>query len=439
MSVVGSGGPGGADMAPAGVTGVESLDPAEREALQRRTIRTLRVSQVPGQAAVAGSVAVVSLLASDLLGSDRWAGIGGAAFTAGAAVTAVPLAATMRRRGRRPGLVVAFLIASFGALVTAVGGQQRWFPVFVVGLVLFGAGQAATLQGRYVGADLALPAQRARAIAAIVWIGTLGAVFGPLLAPVGRRIADGFGLVDLIGPYLVAAVLFALSAVIVFVRLRPDPLVVVGGTDPHAERARPLRQLRVSFGEIRRSRPAMLGLAAMAGSQAAMVAVMTMTPPHMKDHGHADLSALVIAVHILGMFGLAPVVGRFVDRVGAVTAIQWGAVVLGSGTVASVVAGYVPALMFVGLFLLGLGWNIGLIAGTALLTASVRAHARVQVQGTGDLTMSMCGAVAALGSGFVKSSFGFHVLADAATVLAALILVAAWMERARTRRLAPTP
>ena len=53
-----------------------------------------------------------------------------------------------------------------------------------------------------------------------------------------------------------------------------------------------------------------------------MVAVMTMTPPHMKDHGHADLSAFVIAVHILGMFGLAPVVGRFVDRVGTVRAVE---------------------------------------------------------------------------------------------------------------------
>jgi MFS family permease len=432
VSVVGSGGPGGANTV-TGATGVEALDPAEREGLQRRTVRTLMVSQVPGQAAVAGSVAVVSLLASDLLGSDRWAGIGGAAFTAGAAITAVPLAATMRRRGRRPGLVVAFTIAACGALITALGGQQRWFPVFVVGLVLFGAGQAATLQGRYVGADLALPSQRARAIAAIVWIGTIGAVLGPVLAPAGRRIAEGLGLVDLVGPYLVAAVLFAMSAVIVFVRLRPDPLVVVGGTDPNAERARPLRQLRASFGEIHSSRPAMLGLAAMAGSQAAMVAVMTMTPPHMKDHGHADLSAFVIAVHILGMFGLAPVVGRFVDRVGPVRSIQWGAIVLGSGTVAAVIAGYVPVLMFAGLFLLGLGWNIGLIAGTSLLTASVRADARVQVQGTGDLTMSMCGAVAALGSGFVKSSFGFHVLADAATVVAALLLIAAWSERARTR------
>lgn len=161
---------------------------------------------------------------------------------------------------------------------------------------------------------------------------------------------------------------------------------------------------------------------------------MTMTPPHMRDHGHGDLSALVIAVHILGMFGLAPLVGRYVDRVGAVRAIGWGAVVLGSGTFASVVAGYVPVLMFVGLFLLGLGWNVGLIGGTALLTSAVPLDARVPAQGTGDLTMSSCGAVAALASGLVKTELGFHALANAATVLAALMLAASWYERARRPR-----
>ena len=154
----------------------------------------------------------------------------------------------------------------------------------------------------------------------------------------------------------------------------------------------------------------------------------------MKDHGHGDLSAMVIAVHILGMFGLAPLVGRFVDRVGAVRAIQYGAVVLGSGTVGAVIAGYVPAMMFVGLFLLGLGWNLGLIGGTTLLTASVPPFARVEAQGTGDLTLSFCGAVAAFGSGFVKDSAGFHILADAATALAAAMLVYAWLTQARMSR-----
>ena len=165
-----------------------------------------------------------------------------------------------------------------------------------------------------------------------------------------------------------------------------------------------------------------------------MVGVMTMTPPHMKDHGHTDLSAYVIAFHIFGMYGLAPWVGRFVTRMGTVRAIELGAIVLGAGTVAAVVAGYVPAMIFLGLFLLGLGWNLGLIGGTTLLTASVPASARVEAQGTGDLTLSLCGAAAAFGSGFVKQAAGYHILADAATVLAGALLVYAWVTAMRLTR-----
>ena len=407
----------------------------DRTELQRRTLRSLRLAQVPGQAAVAGMVAVVSLLASDLLGSDRLAGMGSAGFTVGAAITSIPLAAYMRRRGRRIGLARALLIGAVGAAIAATGGELRWFPLFLVGMVAFGAGQAATLQQRYVAADLAPAEQQGTAIAAIVWIGTLGAVLGPMLTPAEKRLGTALGLDELVGPFVVASVLFVVAAMVIWMRLRPDPLAVIGGIDPHAERTRPLRVVRSSASVIRASPGARLGLAAMAASQAAMVGVMTMTPPHMKDHDHADLSAFVIAVHIVGMYGLAPFVGRYVDRFGAIRSIQVGAVVLGAGTVATVVAGYVPALMFVGLFFLGLGWNIGLIGGTTLLTASVPAGSRVEVQGTGDLTMSLCGAMAAFGSGFVKDSFGFHLLADGAAVLAAALLVLAWYTAARH----PTP
>jgi MFS family permease len=409
----------------------------DRAELQRRTLRSLRFAQVPGQAAVAGMVAVVSLLASDLLGSDRLAGLGGASFTIGAAFTAIPLAAFMRRRGRRVGLVRALSIGAVGAAVAAAGGQLRWFPLFVVGMLAFGAGQAATLQQRYVAADLAEPARQGASIAAIVWVGTLGAALGPLLTPFEQAAAGRIGLDELVGPFVFAAAFFVVAAVVVWARLRPDPLEVIGGIDPHAERTRPLRVVRSSASVIRASPGARLGIFAMAASQAAMVAVMTMTPPHMKDHGHADLSAFVIALHIVGMYGLAPVVGRIVDRSGPIRAIQMGAVILGVGTMVTVLAGYVPLLMFVGLFFLGLGWNFGLIGGTAILTASVPEAARIEVQGTGDLTLSLFGAAAALSSGFVKESFGFHLLADAAAVLSAALLVLAWYTAATTRRPRP--
>lgn len=412
------------------MTLVDPADIDDREALQRRTLLTLRLAVVPGQAAVAGTVAVVSLLAKDMLGSDRLAGMGSAAFTFGAAMMSIPLAAFMRRRGRRPGLALALGIGSVGALVAASGGQVRFFPLFILGMFMFGSGQSATLQARYAAADLATESERATAIGAVVWIGTLGAVFGPLFTPLEKRFGIWIGLDEYVGPYLFAAVLFAVGAVAYLVLLRPDPLVVSGAVDPHAARTRPLEQVRRSYGEIRRSPGALLGIIAMAVSQATMVGVMTMTPPHMADHGHADLSALVIALHIVGMYGLAPWVGRFVDRVGTVRSVQIAAVLLGLSTITVQIAGYVPALMFIGLFFLGVGWNIGLIAGTALLTSSVPSHARVEAQGTGDLTLSLCGAIAALSSGFVKQAFEFHILADMATVLAGMMLVYAWYTRA---------
>jgi MFS family permease len=108
-----------------------------------------------------------------------------------------------------------------------------------------------------------------------------------------------------------------------------------------------------------------------------------------------------------------------------------GAVVLGSGTVVTVVAGYVPGLVFGGLFLLGLGWNVGLIAGSSLLTEAVPANERVEVQGTADLTMSFCGGMAAFSSGFVKQAWGFHLLANAATLLAGVLLIAAYVHTLR--------
>jgi MFS family permease len=415
------------------------LSGSEQEALQRRTLNVVRLGVVPGQAAVAGVVAVVSLLGKDMLGSDRLAGLGSAAFTTGSAMIAIPLAARMKRRGRRSGLVMALMLGVVGSAIAATGGQLEWFWLFIVGMMVFGCGQAATLQSRYVAADLARDDQRARAIGSVVWVGTLGAVFGPLLTPFEKRVGEALGLNEFIGPYLFAGLFFGVGSVIFWIMLRPDPLVVIGGTDPDAERARPLRQLRASYGVIRSSPGAVLGLVAMAASQAAMVGVMTMTPPHMKDHGQADLSAVVIAVHILGMYGLAPFVGRYVWRVGAVRAIELGAIVLASGTVAAVIAGYVPALIFVGLFLLGLGWSIGLIAGTTLLTASVPLDARVEAQGTGDLTLSLCGASAALASGFVKQSAGYHVLANIATAVAAGLLVFAWLTLARLRKFGLQP
>jgi len=303
-------------------------------------------------------------------------------------------------------------------------------------MVLFGGVQAASLQGRFVAADLAEPGEGPRAIAAVVWLGTLGAVFGPLLTPQWKKLAPHLGLDPSVGPIAFAAILAMVAAAVIWFRLRPDPLAITGGIDPSAHRAQPVKSVKRSWVSIKASPMVQLGLLSMIVAQAGMVAVMTMTPPHMRDHHQAGSSPYVIAVHIAGMYAMAPWVGRFVERIRPDRAVMVAGVVLACGTAGSVLAGYQRPLIFVGLFLLGLGWNIGLIAGSSLVSSGVAASERVEVQGTADLMMSFCGGCAAFGSGFIKRAWGFHLLANGTSLVALGLAVFAGMMVFRPR---PTP
>lgn len=138
-----------------------------------------------------------------------------------------------------------------------------------------------------------------------------------------------------------------------------------------------------------------------------------------------QLVGFVLAVHIAGMYALAPLVGRLNDRVGGYRTIAVGGVVLGLSTIITALAGAAPSLLFVGLFLLGLGWSAGLIAGSSMLTASMPLEHRTKVQGAADLSMSLMGGLAGFSSGFVKHSLGYHMLSNAGTLAAGLLLVAA--------------
>ena len=88
-------------------------------------------------------------------------------------------------------------------------------------------------------------------------------------------------------------------------------------------------------------------------------------------------------------------------------------------------AGEAPeALMFPGLYLLGLGWSFAMVAGSALLSESVPTEHRVAVQGAADLTAGVVSGVAALASGVVLDMAGFHILSLVGLVGAGLLLLA---------------
>jgi MFS family permease len=154
-----------------------------------------------------------------------------------------------------------------------------------------------------------------------------------------------------------------------------------------------------------------------------------MTPVHLKLHGHEEVSQFVISTHIAGMFAFSPLVGRYSDSRGRIPTIAIGGVLLVSATMLAAISGDVEQLLFPSLWALGLGWNFGLIGGSSLLTESIPSEHKVTVQGAADLMMSLCGGLAGFGSGFVRRAFGFHMLANFATIAAGALLIAAYMAR----------
>jgi MFS family permease len=421
-------------------------DPVPKTAaVQARTLRTLVLTQALGGVGVSAAVSVNALLAMDVSGSEKLAGLAQTAQVLGSAVVAALLARVMSRRGRRRGLTLGYALGTVGAVVCVAAGALRNFPLLLVGAALLGSTTAANNQSRYAATDLSTPARRGRDLSLVVWATTLGSVFGPNLAGPGGVVAGWLHLPPLTGPFVFSAVGMVLAGVAMTLLLRPDPLLTaravgVGGVgdlvaDPIAVSAPggvTAASVTTDVGGWRtiRSNPRVLAAAAgLALSHATMISVMVMTPIHM-GHGHAtlELIGLVISVHILGMYAFSPVVGLLVDRLGAARMLGIGGGVL---LVSLLLAGASPAgaswMLGAGLFLLGLGWSFGTVAASTLLTAATPEEQRPQVQGTADMLTGFTAAAGGAVAGVVVGWLGFDWLAAFAAVLAAGVL---WTARA---------
>ncbi|MEO6881386.1 MAG: MFS transporter [Mycobacteriaceae bacterium] len=398
-------------------------------AVQRRTLRLLVATQIAGGLGIGSAVSVTGLLALDLSGSKVWAGGGGTAVTLGAALLAVPLARMAARRGRRFSLTVGWATAALGALVSVVAAATGAFWLLLVGLLAFGAGNAANLQSRYTAIDLAPASTRGRDLSVVVWSTTIGSVIGPNLSGPGGAVARSVGLPPLSGPILFSMAGFVVAAALVWVRMRPDPLLTAAAARAElaAPAAGPPAPAPSSLSVVAQHPHALLALVTIVCSQAVMVSVMTMTPVQMKGHGATlTLVGLTISLHIAGMYGLSPVFGWLSDRLGRVRVLLGGQGLLLLAALVAGTAGTSSVQLGVGLVLLGLGWSAGLIAGSTLLAESVPAEVRPAVQGTSDLLMNLVGAFGAAISGVLMAVIGFGGLTAvaAAVVLPVLVLAA---------------
>ncbi|MFE7527174.1 MFS transporter [Kitasatospora sp. NPDC057542] len=390
-------------------------DPGEA---QRRILRVLVASQVLSGAGLAAGVTVGALLAQQMLGSTSLAGLPSALFTAGSALAAVAVGRISQSRGRRPGLAAGYLTGAVGSAgVIAAAVLDNPLLLFVA-LFVYGAGTATNLQARYAGADLASPDRRARAVSTVLVATTLGGVAGPNLAAPTGRLAEGLGIPALAGPFVLSGLAYGLAGLVLARWLRPDPLLLartLAGAGPAGDSAvTGAADERAGRGGVA------LGGLVMVLTQLVMVAIMTMTPVHMHDHGHGSAaSGLVIAIHIGAMYLPSPVTGWLVDRYGRMAvAASSGVVLLAAGMLAAAAPGDSVALLALALALLGIGWNLGLVSGTAIIADTVPLATRARTQGLVDVSIAIAGATGGMASGIMVAATSYPVLALAGGLVA---------------------
>lgn len=399
-----------------------------------RTGRILFGGAAVGATGFFAGLAVAPLAAEELTGAVRWSGLPGAMGIVGTAAGAAIVGGLLRRVSRRFGLTVGYVLGIVGAVLAVVALRAGSFPLLLLGAGLFGMGHAANQLTRYVVAELHEQQHRGRALGWIVWAGTIGGVIGPsLLAPTGRA-AVAAGQPELAGPYAVGVVAMVVVAITYQLVLRPDPgtLAVVDPPDLMAEGSAPtVSPWRLPIVHV--------AITVMVTGQVVMVWLMSMTPVHIRESG-GDLGrvGLILAAHVFGMYGLAPLAGWVEDRFGSLRTIATGLGTLATSAVLAAVAPAGGVLLGAALLLLGVGWSFGFVAGSTLLARGIPAGVRTAIQGRVESVVWLTSASASLGAGLLLDVVGYVGLCLLG--LAVLVLPTAFVVSRRAELAAePTP
>ncbi|MFJ4103394.1 MFS transporter [Amycolatopsis japonica] len=382
------------------VRGDESL-----RTVQRRVIRSLLLVQAVFSLMFAMAGPLISLIAERLTGSAGKAGLAQAMIYCGAVAFSVPLAALSMDRGRRSGIAAGYLTGAAGAAAVVLGAVFSSYVLLLVGAVALGAALAAGAQARYAATDLASADRLGRSMGVLSWSSIAAAVLGPALtgafAGIGRGVLPEFS-----GPYVAIAAGLAISGVLVFVMLRPDPLLLARSLDRETK-ARP--KFRTALAAVAGDPPVRRAVLSLMIVHATMISLMNMASIHL-DHGAATLATIgvVISVHTAAMFLPGPLVGYLSDRIGAHRMLLIGlALEVAAAITLAAAPAHDPLLVGLGLLLLGAGWSAGYLSGSVLLTASTRSGIRTLVQGAADFLVLLTSAGGALLAGVMVALWGY--------------------------------
>jgi len=411
--------------------------PEKKNRLYKRTLFIVGLSQIFGGAGLAAGITVGAILAQQMLGTDAVSGLPTAMFTLGSAGAALAVGRLSQRYGRRFGLATGFIVGGIGAIGVIFSAIINSIFLLFASLLIYGAGTATNLQARYAGTDLASAKQRATAVSMAMVFTTFGAVTGPNLVSVMGHFALSIGVPALAGPFILAAAAYILAGFVFFIMLRPDPLLIARAIEMNKQE-RDIQQSLTNVEQSTNKKGVAVGATVMVLTQIVMVAIMTMTPVHMGHHGHGLREVgIVIGAHIGSMYLPSLVTGILIDKIGRTAmTIASGVTLLLAGLVAAIAPSSSMGFLVLALSLLGLGWNLGLISGTAQIVDATEPSTRAKTQGTIDVLIALAGASGGALSGMVVAHSSYATLSLSGGILSLILIpVVIWAHKGKKERM----
>jgi MFS family permease len=396
------------------------LDAAAGDRLARRNSLVLAVTQALAGGNNTVLVATAGIVGTTLAPDKAFATLPISVFVLSMWAGTLPMGVLARALGRRNALQIGTVCGVLTGLICCAAVLVGSFLLFNVGAVFSGLYATAHQSYRFAAADTASEAFRPKAISWVLFGGVLAGVVGAQLVIATK---------DLWPPYLFAASYLGQAAlallaggVLMLLRIpKPPPRSVAGDGRPLAEI---VRQPRFAVAVV-------CGVA----SYSMMNMVMTSAPLAMVMCNHSVAEAtLGIQWHVLGMYAPSFITGALIARFGIERIAALGLAIIVAAAVVGI-SGTSIWHFWIGLALLGAGWNFAFIGATTMVTACYRPSERNKVQAFNDFLVFGSMAIGSFSSGALLATFGWSTVNEVVfpVVLAAGALLAWGALRARTQ------
>ena len=376
----------------------------------------LAVSNLFFTCAVSVDLTIATLVGYQLAPSGELATIPFALITVAGAFSSMFAAGMIGRGKEKLAFILGSLCGTVGGLLSFLAVLKGSFLLFCTGCFLVGIYQAFSQYYRLVAADHSPPEVKAQSISLVMIGGVVAAILGPLLTIIARDIP---GLPRFAGVYLVVAGLGILSALNLALFLDRS-----GSYSPSPE-TRAIQSESPTYRELMNRPDYRTAWFHLVIGSFVMLFLMTAAPLSVTHHHSMNDGALVIQLHLLGMYVPSLFTGLLIRKLG-LTVLLYAGIALNLTAIAVNLSGETMLAYSLSLLLVGVGWNFMFVGGSTLLSLSYRDNERKKAQGLAETSRFVFSAIATSGAGVILALLGWKLLGLMMIPVLLICLVSTW-------------